>query len=423
MHSVNRGAIGRMLLCGALCSCIPGALPRGAETSIRTQNGEAQSVRPEVGVPARAAVELLRSGRARAALAKLGQAQAVRDKTPYETYLIERLRAQAMAAAGDARGASRAFEKAAASPAAPQSERADLYAGAAGQYFLTKEFAKCADAAERYFRQGGGEPALRSLYARALYLGGDAARLARAVRGEEDAGRRPDEEMLRLLADLYARQHDDARRGAALEKLLANYPRQEYWSAAVDGLAASDAFPSRLALDAVRLKFAAGALRTADDYVGAASTALQDHMPGEAQRLIERGYAARVLGKGSSAERHRRLRSLIAGELARERKRLASTAPDAPPAAADARFDDGLRIVLEGDAERGLAAMEDALARGGLGFPDDARLRLAYACYLAQRADWSLQILQPLRQSADGAVAALARLWTILLAARDRPAG
>jgi hypothetical protein len=413
-----------MLLCAALGSCAPGALPRGDETSARAQRGEAQSVRPDVGVPARAAVELLRSGRAKAALAKLGEAQAVRDKTPYETYLIERLRAQAMAAVGDARGASRAFEKAAASPAAPQAERADLHAGAAGQYFLTKEFAKCADAAERYFRQGGGEPAMRSLYARALYLGGDAARLARAVRGEEDAGRRPDEETLRLLAELYARQHDDARRGEVLEKLLVNYPKREYWSAAVDGLAASDVFPARLALDAVRLKFAVGALRTADDYVGAASIALQDNMPGEARRVIERGYAARVLGKGKSAERQRRMRILIAGELDRERKRLAAAAPEAPPATApEARFDDGLRMLLAGDVERGLATMEETLARGGLGYPDDARLRLAYAYYLAQRADRSVQILQPLGQSADGAVAALARLWTIFLGAHDRPAG
>ncbi len=408
-----------MLLCAVLGSCAPGSLPHADEAGAGSQDGGAQSVRPEVGVPARAAVELLRNGRAKAALEKLGEAQAVRRKTAYETYLIERLRAQAMAAAGDARGASRAFDKAAASPAAPQSERADLHAGAAGQYFLTKEFAKCADAAERYFREGGSESAIRSLYARALFLDGDASRLARAVRGDEDAGRRPDEEMLRLLADLYARQHDDARRGEAMEKLLVFYPKREYWIAALDGLAQSDAFPARLALDAVRLKFAAGALQTADDYVEAASSALQDGMPGDARRVVKQGYAAGVLGKGKNAERHRRLRNLIAAELAVEKKRLAS---EAPAVAVDARFDDAFRIVLEGDVERGLAAMDDALARDGLARPDDARLRLAYACYLAHRADRSAEIVRQLGQSADGAVAALARLWTIFLAARDRPA-
>jgi hypothetical protein len=424
VRSLSRSAIGRILLCAALGSGATGALPRGDETSVRAQREETRTVRPEVGIPARAAIELLRGGRAKEALAKLGEADAVRDKSPYETYLIERLRAQAMAAAGNARGASRAFEKAAALPAAPQSEIADLHAGAAGQYFLAKEFAKCADAAERYFREGGSDGSMRTLYARALYLGGEGARLARAVRADEDAGKRPDEETLRLLADLYARQHDDAQRGEALEKLLVHYPKPEYWSEAIDGLAAVDRFPARLALDAVRLKYVVGALRTADDYVAAERLALQENMPGEAQRVIERGYAVRVLGKGKDAGRHRRLRSLTAGELGEERKRLASASQDSPAAGvADARFDDGLRILLEGDVERGLAMMEQALARGGLAFADDARLRLAYAYYLARRAERSVQVLQPLTQSTDSAVAALARLWTIFLAAHDRSAG
>lgn len=415
--------IARIVLCGAIGSCALSGLARGDESAVRAESRQTQPVRPEVGRPAQAAVELLKTRRARQALAKLREAEAVRDKTPYETYLIERLRAQATAAVGDARGAARAFERAAASPAAPEAERVEMLAGAAGQYFLVKDHAKSTAVAERYFLAGGKDKSVRALYIRALHLGGDYARAAQALRADlradEDAGRPPNEETLRLLADALARQGDDeAGRAEAMETLLAHYPKPANWRAAIDALTASEEFPARLAIDAVRLKLAAGALQTAEDYVAASRLALEENLPGEAQRVVARGFALRVLGKGKDAERHERLRSLVADELADEKKRLAR--PDAPNAAgnAEARFDTGLRVLLQGNLEQGLSMMEDSLARGGLAQPDAARLRLAYACYVAGRAKRAEEVLKTV-QPAGGSAAALARLWSMFLAQQE----
>ena len=75
----------------------------------------AESVRPEVGKPLAQASELLRAGKAKEALAKLHEADAVAGKTPAEQYMIDRVRGSAAQRAGDNATAAQAFESAFAS--------------------------------------------------------------------------------------------------------------------------------------------------------------------------------------------------------------------------------------------------------------------------------------------------------------------
>ena len=113
------------------------------------------TVRPEVGQPLQAALDHLKARRTKEALAKAREAQAVPNKTPYETYMATRVLGQAAAAAGEAATAAAALENAAASTAAPEAERRQLLAAAAAQYYALKDYAKAATLAGRYAQQGG----------------------------------------------------------------------------------------------------------------------------------------------------------------------------------------------------------------------------------------------------------------------------
>ena len=95
--------------------------------------GKGNSARPEVGKPVQAAIDLLRSKKSREAMARLREAQAVRDRTPYENYLIERVLGQVAIMSGDPATAARALEAAAASPAGPEGEKRQLLAAPHGQ--------------------------------------------------------------------------------------------------------------------------------------------------------------------------------------------------------------------------------------------------------------------------------------------------
>src|SRR6266487_2665968 len=239
----------------------------------------AQAARPEIGKPIQAAIELLKSKKAKEALAKVREAQAVGDRTPYENYLVERVLGQAAAAAGDPAAAARAFENVATSPATPEGERLQFLAAAASQYYLMKNYARTAELAARYFRDGGTEKSMRTIYVQALYLGNDfvgaAKELTKDVEAEEQNGRKPTEEQLQLLANSCSQIKDAACYGKAMEMLVAYYPKRDYWLSVIYSIATRPGFSARLALDVARIKIETGTMRSADEFLDAAQLALQ----------------------------------------------------------------------------------------------------------------------------------------------------
>ena len=398
-------------LLGALC--IAFALPFD---SVQAQEQApaakpATTVRPEVGKPIQAALDLLRQKKGKDALAKLREVEAIKDKTPYEEFLTEQVRGQTAAAAGEAGVAARAFEAAASSPLAHDKEKAQFLAAAASQYYHAKDYAKSADLAGRYFKAGGNDKAIRMLQVQALYVGNNfslaAKELLSDIQADEHAGKVPAEAQLQMLSSAYDKQQDKAGYAHALEKLLAHYPKKDYWLAAIYGVTSRSGFPDRLSLDVARLRLATNTMRTADDFVNAAQLALQGSFPAEAKRYIDAGYAAGLLGAGADAERHKRLKDLTTKNLAADAKALGQD--DGKDGTA--LFNSGLNYVLHGRADKGLGMMESAIAKGGLKHPEDARLQLGYAYHLAGQPQKAAQVLKKISGS-DG-VAALARLWAI----------
>lgn len=382
------------------------------------QKGSGNTVRPEVGKPIQAALDLLKSKRGKEALARVHEADAVPNKTPYEAYLVERVRAQAAAAAGDAAAAARAFEATAASSAVSGGERLQFLAAAAGQYYLAKNYGKVVELGARYFKDGGSDKSTRTIYIQALYLSNDFARSASEtladVHAEEAAGRAPTEVQLQLLTDSYQKQKDQKGYANALEKLLAYYPKRDYWLNAVYGVAGRAGISDRLALDLARLKLATGTMQTTDEYMEAAQLSLQVGYPAEAKTFIDQGYAAGRLGTGPEAERHQRLRDLAAKSLAEDKKTLGQD--DAQVAASKdgaALLNAGFNYVLNGSSNKGLEMMEQGMRRGGLKRPDDERLHLGYAYHVAGQKQKAIQVLKTV-QGSDG-TASLARLWIIHL--------
>jgi hypothetical protein len=376
----------------------------------------ATTVRPEVGKPIQAALDLLKQKKGKEALVKLREVDSVKDKTAYEEYLTEQVRGQTAAAAGEAVVAARAFEVTAASPLAHEKEKAQFLAAAAGQYYQAKDYAKSAEMAGRYFKAGGNDKAIHMLQVQALYLGNNFALAAKelliAIQADEQAGKIPQEMQLQMLSSAYEKQQDKAGYANALEKLLSYYPKKDYWLAAIYGVTSRNGFPDRMALDVARLRQATNTMRVADDYVNAAQLALQAGFPAEAKRYIDAGFAAGLLGAGADADRHKRLRDLTAKNLAADVKALGQD--DAQVTAAkdgQALVNSGLNYVLHGRADKGLGMMESGIGKGGMKHPEDARLQLGYAYHVAGQPQKAVQVLKKI-QGSDG-VAGLARLWAI----------
>ncbi len=372
----------------------------------------ADTVRPEVGKPLKAAESLYKAHKYQEALAKVSEADAVSGKTAYESYIIQRTRGSIAAAAGDRETAAKAFEAVIASGRASGGEQLKLIQAVAGLHYQAKDYAKAAQWAARYQKEGGNDPAMRTVLVQSYFLLNDCGNVSKLV-GENGGSRRPTEQELQILANCYLKQKDSGGYVSAIERLVTYYPKREYWTDLLNRVQKKSGFSDRLALDVYRLKLATGNLTSASDYLEMAQLAIQAGFPAEAKAIVDKGYSANVLGTGKDAERHKRLRDLVAKTVAEYRAGQEKAENEALAAkSGDALVAVGYNYVAEGAPQKGLAFMERGIKKGGLKRPEDAKLLLGVAQVQAGARSRALQTLKGIHGN-DG-TADLARLWTLV---------
>jgi hypothetical protein len=279
-------------------------------------------------------------------------------------------------------------------------------------YYKNKEYAKSAQWTQRYFKEGGTDPAMRTVLLQSYYLGNDCASVNRMLGVNEDSNRKPSEEELQILANCFLRQKDTGGYVNAIEKLVVFYPKKEYWTDLLSRVQKKPGFSDRLALHVYRLKMATGNLTSANDYMEAAQLAVQAGVPAEGKAIMDKGYAANVLGQGKEGERHGRLRDLINRNLDESKKNRAQDEKEAL-AAKDGNdlVKIGLNYVYEGNAPKGLQLIEQGIRKGGLKRPEDAKLRLGEAQIQSGQKAKGAQTLREVKGT-DG-TADIARLWIL----------
>jgi hypothetical protein len=380
---------------------------------------QAQGIRPEVGKPLQAASELLKAGKAREALAKAREADAVGGKNPAEQLMIDRMKGAAAQRAGDNGTAIAAFESAFASGKLSGAEQAQVAESIAFAYSQQKNNAKATEWVAKARAAGGNSASLNQLAAYLQGSSGDYSQIFKdaqaQVQAAEQAGRRPAEDDLLRLADAARRINNNGVYSSALEKLVLYYAKKDYWTAHLASIQRKPGFADRLALDVGRLKLANGLVTKTDDYMELAQLALQAGFPTEAKAIVDKGYASGALGTGDQAARHQRLKDLV---LKSQAESAATIAQQAAEAAAEKEGNDlvkaGTVYASMGQADKAIELIEKGIAKGGLKRPDDAKLRLALA--MAQAPKTKSKGLQALRAigGTDG-TAEVARLYAAVL--------
>ncbi len=380
-----------------------------------------EAVRPEVGKPLQAAQDLIKAGKYKEALAKVRDADAVAGKNANEAFLVERMRIAAASGAGDMESASKAFEALAASGKIAPADKARMAESIAGGYYRAKDYARAMQWGQRYFKEGGTSPAIRTLLIQSQYLSGDYAGAARELTTEiqaaEKSGTPPAQDRLNLLLNAAVQLKDPNTTVFALERLVMYYPKKEYWVDLLSRMQRKPGFSDRLVLDTYRLSLATGSLSAAADYMEMGQLALQAGNEEEARIVVDKGFAAGVLGTGAEAERHKRLRDLVARKVAEAKANQAAAEAEAKAAKeGDALVKLGFARVMGGDAAGGLPVMQQGIAKGGLKRPEDAKLHLGIAQVMA--GDAKAQATLRGVAGNDG-TADLARLWSLYAKRRN----
>ncbi|MFO0296212.1 MAG: tetratricopeptide repeat protein [Pseudomonadota bacterium] len=374
----------------------------------------AQGMRAEVGKPLQQAGELLRQGKAREALAKAREAEGVAGLTAAERLTVNKMKAAAAQRAGDLPAAIQALEVVAGGVSGAElGQVAEQLASAHAQQ---RNNPKASEWLAKAVAAGNNSPTVRQLQQYLQSASGDFNAIARdagaAVAAAEQAGRRPDEGDLLRLADAQQRLGQTSAYVATLEKLLLNYPKKDYWSAYLGRLPRKAGFNPRYELDVLRLRLASGTLSKTEEYMEMAQLSLQAGFPAEARRIVEQGYATKLLGTGPEAGRHQRLRDLAVKQEADSKAGIGKLVTEAEQAKdGDALVKWGYAYVTLGEFDKGIALIQQGLAMPGLKRPDEARLRLGMAQIQSPKTRAAgLQTLRGVRGT-DG-TADIARLWT-----------
>jgi len=394
-------------------------LPVFSLTSVAYGADEKQTISPEVGKPLQDAQAALKGGNYKGALNSLRQAEALPNRTAYENQVIGQLSIAAAVPAGECAVAAKSAEGLA---GRISGETALVYDKGIGECFLrANDYTQSLIWLDKYVKAGGNEEAVRPFLAQAAYLKGDYATAKQEsqalVQADERAGRAPVEKNLLLwlscIIKLNARDTDPAY-GSILEKLVTYYPKHDYWVDLQSSVQRK--LSDRLTLDFLRLQLATGTLaRGTDDestYSDFAQRSLAAGYPGEAQKIVQAAYDAKIFG-GAQAARESRLKAAIDTKAAEDKRSLPGVESEAENAKdGTALVNTGLDWVLYGDTAKGIPLMEKGVQKGGGKHPDDDKLHLGFAYYVAGQKDKAIKTLGSVGP-ADGA-GDLARLWIIL---------
>lgn len=379
----------------------------------------ADSLRPEVATPLQQAQKLIQAKKFREAIKPIDQAEAVGGLTPYESFIVAQMRGSALAGAGDAAGSAAAFEKVLASKRLPPEEQLRITEAVAGTYLRARNYPKAIEWAEAYRDAGGRRPETLGYLPQAYYFAGNYKKASeessKLIAATEKSGGKPSEDDLKLLISAQAKSDDAAGYAQTMEKMVRYHPSQAYWNDAIRRAAAKPGFSRNLELDMYRLLRATGNLTKADDYMQAAQLASLAKLHGEAKSLLDEGYEKKLLGTGPAAdvERQNRLRTLVEQKVAEDRATIASADADINAAATgDPQVRTGMAYVTYGDTAKGLPMIEAGIRKGQLKFPEQSKLQLGYAYYVAGQKSKARDALEDVKGT-DGA-ADLARLWSIL---------
>lgn len=353
---------------------------------------------------------------------RIDQAAATPALTPYETFVINRLRVALGSTTNNPALAMPALEAVIESGKLDKKSQGDFIQALANFHYNAKDYPNAIKWFTRYQTETGDIATVRPYIIRAYYFGNDFERakkeLSADLAAKQQANQTPTLEELQLLANTGSKSKDPATYLIAMENLVRYYPSDDYWIDLLGRVQGKAGYSDRFALDVLRLQYKAVSVMPERDYSDMAEIALTDAFPTEAKKVLDDGYAKGVLGKGGNAAKHKKLRDQANKAAADDVKNIAAGEASAN------RSKDGTGLVNLGYAfvtmdqfDKGIDLIQKGIAKGGLKRPEDAKLRLGYSLAMAGKKDEAIKVLETVK-GGEG-VSDLARYWILWL---NRPA-
>lgn len=360
--------------------------------------------------------ELMQAKKYTEATEKLAAADAFPNKTPYENYVIGRMQLALASSSGNEKLAMSSLEAVLATTYLNPQERADFTHVLGNYYFNSKNYVKAIEVFKQFQKISDTPAKVRGSVIRAYYLLNDfanaKAELEPVIAEAEKAGRAPEMEDLRLLGSAAAKLKDTDTYLRTMEKLVQFYPSDDFWGDLLHRMENKPAFNVRWMLDALRLQEMATSALAPEEYTELVELQLLAGQMTEAKQTVDKGYAAGAMGTGSNAAKHKQLRDKATKNAADDAKTI-GTGEAAAQKSKDGTglVNLGYAYVTMGQNDKGLALMEQGMAKGGFKRPDEAKMHLAIAYLKSGRTADAVKLFESLK--GDDGLSDLSKYWLL----------
>ncbi|MYM37125.1 hypothetical protein GTP44_23165 [Duganella sp. FT50W] len=347
---------------------------------------------------------------------RIDQASALPNVTPYETFILNRMRLQLAQAQDNNEASVKALEQIISSSFLKPEEKARFIEATANIYYSNlKNFDKAIEWFDRYGAETGDKAKFRPYALRAYFLKNDfataKAEATKDIEAAKAANTAPPKDTILVLANVGVKNKEPDTYLKAVEELTRYYPTEDYWNDLLSRTRGKKTYNNRLDLDLVRLKAVTVPGRMEpDDYVEQAELASLGGFFTEAKIALDKAYPG-AIPAGQYKAQIEKIRATANKGAADDAKNIDAGIPAAQKSKDGVGLVNlGYNYVTLGQFDKGIDLMKQGIAKGVSKNPDDAKLRLGYALAMAGKKDESLAVLTPLAAGADPR-ADLARYW------------
>lgn len=348
------------------------------------------------------------------AITKLNAAAAIPSKTPYDQHKINEFTAYACSKTNDVPCVSKALQgmidDGFTSP--EDNQKFTRLVSVAG--YQNKNYDQAIDYGNRAIKGGFATDEIYQIVGQSYYLKEDYKGTAQFEEGliadQVKKGQKPSEEEVKLFVSGCVKTNDDACINRALERQVTYYPNPTAWYELLYSVR-QQAKGDVETFEANRLMLDTGSMKSADDYIEMAQTAMDRGSPGDAQHALEAGTQAGVF-TGAKAQSAQRLMADAKKAAAVDQAALAKTEQEANAASGGSK-NAGVGLAYLGYQQYDKAAdqLAKAVSKGGLKNEADTRLLLGIAQLKAGHKDDAIKTFQSVKGSPT--LERLASLWSI----------
>jgi tetratricopeptide (TPR) repeat protein len=375
-----------------------------------------QTVSKAVAKPLKAAQDLLTAKKWSEAIAKLQEVQNIQGRSAYDNHLINEMLGFAYVKSGNYPEAAKALEAGLADGELPAADVSQRVKTLAQLNYQNKNYPKAIEFGNRAIKNSSTDSEMYTLVGQAYYLSGDnkgALKFMNSyVEQLEKSGEAPKEQSLLIILSSCGKLEDDACTTRALERLVARYPKTEYWQNLLYSLVRAQGNDDKQMLDIYRLMLDVDVLKRPDDYTEMAQLAIEAGSPGEAQRALEKGFAKNVFGDTREKDKNTRLLESAKKQAASDQAQLAQL--DKSTGASKSGDPDvklGLAYLSYDQYDKAVAAIQRGIAKGSVKNPDEAQLLLGIALLKAKNREEAIKAFKVVKS--DAKLGRVAALWAL----------